>query len=366
MPGSNTKRMLRLYEQIAGSPLMFLTGLFQSPASNFYTSAEVEVDIIRSDEDIAIAVQDLSAGYRSNAEDIYTSKKFTPPVFKEKAGLDSNDLLKRAPGDNPYQSPAFRENLIDRMFRIMGKIERKIRRAVEQQASQVLQTGKCTLVDADGNAIYEVDYKPKASHFPDAGVAWGNSGDDKIGDLRALIDVIRADSLADPDRAIFGEDAWEVFISDEAVQKRLDVRRIDLGTVSPFVIRGQGGQYRGTLDLGNYKIDLWTYNGRYKDPQTGASTPYIDPDNVVIQASSGRLDATFGAIPHIGRLLGGQQFVSIPELPGRMSSAGAGIDLHTNVWLSEDGEQLFGGVGSRPLMVPTAIDSYGCLNTQPS
>ena len=90
---------------------------------------------------------------------------------------------------------------------------------------------------------------------------------------------------------------------------------------------------------------------------------YVSPEKVIVRSSTGRLDATFGAIPNIGTLMGAQATNLLPEMPGRVSNGEGGMDLFTNVWLSPDGEQLFGGAGARPLMIPTAIDTYGCLDT---
>lgn len=364
MSGNTTKRMIRAYQQMA-QPMLFLSGLFQSPPENFHTSEEVEIDIVRSDEDISIVIQDLSTGYRMNSEDLYTNKGFKPPIHKEAMPINSFDLLKRMPGQNPFQSPDFRANVILRMFNGMTKIERKIRRSIEVQASQVLQTGVVTLTDINGNALYTLDYKPKASHFPTAGTSWATAtGAQKLADINSLAEQIRNDGLADPDQLIMGVDAFENFISDADVQKRFDIRRIDLGTISAMEMRGNGGTFRGIVEIGNYRYDVWTYGGRYKDPQTGNKVQFVDPGKIIVRASSGRLDATFGAIPNIGSLMGGQASQLLPELPSRVSNAAGGMDLFTNAWLSADGEQLFGGVGARPLMIPTAIDTFGCLDTQ--
>ena len=363
MSGSNTTRMIRVYNQMA-QPMLFLSGFFQSPPENFHTTEEVEIDIVRSDEDISIVVQDLSTGYRMNSEDLYTNKGFKPPIHKEAMPINSHDLIKRMPGENPFEAPDFRANVITRLFNGMTKIERKIRRAVELQASQVMQTGIVTLTDINGVALYTLDYKPKATHFPTAGVSWASAtGAQKMADLTALGEIIRNDGLGDPDQLIFGIDAFENFISDSAVQNRLDNRRIELGGVAPET-RGNGATFQGWIRLGNYRYEMWTYAGRYKDPQTGNKLPYIDVGKIVMRDRQGRLDATFGAIPNIGALLGNQQTSLLPELPGRINNSAGGMDLFTNAWLSADGEQLFGGVGARPLMIPTAIDTYGCLDTQ--
>ena len=362
MSGSTTIRMLSAYIQMA-QPTLFLSGLFQSPPENFHTTEEVEIDIVRSDEDISIVIQDLSTGYRMNSEDLYTNKGFKPPIHKEALPINSFDLIKRMPGQDPFQSPDFRANVILRLFNGMTKVERKIRRSIELQASQVLQTGIVTLKNSNGVALYTLDYKPKATHFPTAGTTWGQVGADIAGDINALAEIIRNDGLADPDQIIMGVDAFEEFIKDSEIQKRYDNRRIDLGTIAPIEMRGNGGSFRGIVEIGNYRYDIWTYGGRFKDPQTGVKTQFVDKGKVIVRASSGRLDATFGAIPNIGALVGEQANRLLPELPSRIPNSDGGMDLFTNAWLTNDGEQLFGGVGARPLMIPTAIDTFGCLDT---
>lgn len=362
MSGTTTKRMLRVYESMAATT-MFLSGLFVSPPENFHTTEEVEIDIIRSDEDISIVVTDLSTGYRMNSDDLFTNKAFKPPIHKEKIALNAFDLLKRVPGDDPFQSPDFRASLINRMFRGMVKVERKIRRSMELQASQVLQTGTITLTDSAGVALYTLDFKPKSSHFPTAGTAWGTGGDDPLGDIEALAEQIRNDGLEDPDELIMGVDAFNAFIKNTEVREQLDNRRMETMRIVSMEKRGNGGTFRGVVEVGNYKFDIWTYGGRYKDPQTGNKIQFIDPSKVIVRSSTARLDATFGAIPNIGSLMGAQATRLLPELPARLSNDAGGMDLFTNVWLSDDGEQMFGGVGARPLMIPTAIDTYGCLET---
>ena len=74
MSDTTTKRMIAAYKQMA-APMMFLSGFFQSPVQNFYNSEEVEIDVVRSDEDISIVITDLSTGYRMNSADLYTRSK---------------------------------------------------------------------------------------------------------------------------------------------------------------------------------------------------------------------------------------------------------------------------------------------------
>ena len=128
-------------------------------------------------------------------------------------------------------------------------------------------------------------------------------------------------------------------------------------------VKGKCGRFRGVIQLGNNTFDVWTYSGRYIDPDTRVKVPFIDGGNVIVRSSQGRMDATFGAIPNISSLLGVNKRL-MSELPTRFSNQAGGVDLHTDIWLSQNGQTLYGGVGTRQLMIPTAIDTYGCLITQ--
>lgn len=363
MSGNTTTRMIAAYFQ-EGDVLPYFAGMFGLRPENIHSSEVVEIDIVRSEEDVSIVVQDLATGYRMNSGDLFTNKSFKPPIHKEAIPINAHELIKRQPGQDPFATPDFRANVILKMFSGMRKVQRKIVRAIELQASQVLQTGVVTLTDINGTALYTLDFKPKSSHFPTAGTSWATATlAQKIADLTSLCDKIRSDGLVSPDELTFGATAWENLLQTAGFLDRFDALRANLGTVTPMERRGGGGIYRGVIELGNYKLDVYTYDGRYKNPQTGVSTPFMAPGKIVARASSARLDATFGAIPNIGALLGASARL-LPELPARLSSTSAGMDLFTNVWMSADGESLFGGVGARPLMVPTAIDTFGCLNTQ--
>lgn len=362
MSTATTIRMLAAYLQMA-SPTMFLSGFFQSPPRNFHNSEDVEIDIVRGQEDVAVVLTDLSTGYRMNETDIFSNKRLKPPIFKEAVSISAFTLLDRVPGDTPFQDPSYRGNLIARMFSSVTQIEAKIRRSIEQQCAQVLQTGIITLSDSGGVDLYTLDYLPKAAHFPTTSNAWDGGGATIAPDISSLAEVIRGNGLADPNQLIMGINAFEAFIADADIQKRFDNRRINQGAIEPMAVNGEGGAFRGVVDIGNYKYDIWTYGGRFKDAQTGVSTQYLTPSSCIVRVSDARMDLTFGNIPNIGRELGVQALNLLPELPGRIRNVEGGLDLFLNAWLSPDGEQMFAGVGARPLAIPVAIDTFGNIDT---
>lgn len=358
MSDNLTTRMLDLYEQKA-APTMFLSSLFQTPPKNFYNSESVEIDVKRFSESVSIVIQDLSDGGRYNASDLYTNKRFIPPIHKEKGPLNAFDLIKREAGNTPFDDINFQAVASDRALTLIAEMSNKIRRAIELQASQVLQTATLSLKDENGNILYALDYKPKITHFPTAVVAWDQSSNTIMADIEALATVLRTDGQQTPDQLIMGSAAWEAFISDDAVQQRYDIRRYDLGTIAPVPMNSDAGTYMGTVRAGNYMFDVWTYNGFYEDPETLVVTPFLDPAKVIMRASVGRLDATYGNIPTFGNPAAG----ILPYMPPRLSSASLGSDIFTNAYLTETREQIIVSASSRPLLIPTAIDTFGCIAT---
>ena len=51
----------------------------------------------------------------------------------------------------------------------------------------------------------------------------------------------------------------------------------------------------------------------------------------------------------------------MPFLPSRMSSSESGLDLTLNAWIEPNGRSMKLEVGTRPLTIPTAIDTFGTL-----
>jgi hypothetical protein len=44
-----------------------------------------------------------------------------------------------------------------------------------------------------------------------------------------------------------------------------------------------------------------------------------------------------------------------------MALPGIGMDIITNAWVTQDGTSLMVSASARPLTIPTAIDTIGCM-----
>jgi len=356
MTDSLTRRMLTAYRQTTEVP-GFLSGFFTSPPRNFHNSEEVEIDILREDEDVAVAVHDITVGPRLNQASEYTNKRIKPPVFKEAGAVSAFELNKRQAGQDPFQDPDFQANAMMAAGDIARRLQAKVRRAVELEAAQVLQTGTCTLTDENGSAVYTIDFKPKTAHFANASGTWAAGANNPLADLEARADLIRQNGRAEAVRVIMGRAALTGFLANNDVRALLDNRRINLGGLQAPETRGAGGKFHGTISVGQNNLEIWSYTGQYKDPQTGVLTRYMADDKVIVMGD-GRLDLTWGNIP----LIGPPDSRVLPYLPRRVSDGERGMDMIMNAWLSDDRENLMVSVSARPLCIPTAIDTFGCMD----
>lgn len=350
--------MISGYMEEASAP-MFLSGFFMTPPENIHDTEKVTIDIERDDEDIAIVLQSISEGARENVDTKYVSKDYTPPIFDEKGTISSFTKMNREAGNNPFVNPDFAAAGVREAFRVFRKLERKIRRSIELMSSQVLQTGTITLTDSSGVGLYTLDYQAKATHMATVPVTWATDGStgDPLGDLEALATVVRRDGKRKPDRLIFGTSAMNRFLANAKVKEALQRDGNGLGQLAPEV-RGEGATFRGWIWIGHYRYEIWMYDAYYRNPVTSALTPYVSDDNIIMMCSDARLDLSYGSIPI---LVPPEQRV-MPYLPPRMSDGARGLDLTTNAWVSSDGKHVYVSAGTRPLVIPTAIDTFARLD----
>lgn len=362
MSDDSTKKMLAAYDQTA-SLSMFLSGRFRSRAEDFYDSETIEIDVMREGEAVAVPIASINTTPHKNEAPQFTNKEFRAPVLDEEFALNSFDLIKRVAGDDPFMNRSFLSRANTLAMRSMRLIENKIRRNIELQAAQILQTGMVTLIDSNADVVFEIDYLAKASHLRQVTSSWSNVAAPVVEDLDALGDAIRTDGQAEPTDICMGISAYKNFLNSDVINGAgfFDTRRANQGSIERMQTTSTGGKLRGTLDIGQYQYNLWTYDGRYDAPDTGLNTPFMNPNFVIMWVEGADLRATFGSIPQITApdprvrgILGGA---------GRVSSARRRMDLSRNVWTDARGRTVHFSAGTRPLLIPTAIDRIGSLNT---
>lgn len=348
----DTKVMLEAYEDMAPTPY-FLLG-FTKPV--FHNQEKVSWDVERDGQVIAPGIS-IAAGVNMNVSDIYSNKEIAPVLYNEGFQITPWELMGRDLGQDAFENNDFQKKAALRMMKGGSKVHKKVLRALNVQMSQILTTAKLSVKGTDGNEIYAVDYKPKASHFFNAGTAWSNTAANIYGDLETLCDLINVDGKLAPDMVIMGAKSFSGFMNNAALKEKFNFRRANEVEIFPLAKSG-GANRRGWIDIGSYKLEIWTYDATYQLVEGGTSYKYIPDAKVVVMSSKSVFKATYGSIP---KIVGPDPRIKF--VPGRMSSASAQFDATFSAWVAADGSSINASVGTRGLIVPVSIDTFGCIST---
>ena len=322
---------------------------------------KVAVDVVRGKTQLSVPLPGDGTGYRANSADIYTNNTYDFIQYGEDGNISSNELNDRLPGQSPTDAVNQIVNAEYLSMKLVGGIESKLRNSIEEQASQVLQTGLISLTDAAGNVVASADFKPKASHFPTVSSPWTGASD-KITDLATLATQIFRDGKQRVTDLIFGSAAFLNFINDSAVQALFDNRRYELGEISP--IAQAGGTYQGRIAIVDNNVRVWTYDGFRENVQTNVAESYIDTNKVILLSEASRFEGFFQLKTDIAEVYGSPASMQILDrIPQNIVNTGGNIGLNLRAGFDRRANNAWVRVEMGALMVPVSIDTYGCLTT---
>jgi len=353
------QKMLDVYRQkrVAFS---YLSSMFKTKPGDITDSEYIEWDTVRSGEEIAPVITNIGAGSNMNSQEIFTNKSVKPPVFSESEPFNAFDLMKRQPGDTVYETGAAQAaaKLSNKIMESWDKLTEKIKRTIELQAAQILQTGTITLYNSANVAAYTLDYKPKTAHIATTAISWSAGNATIIADIETMCDLVRDNGQVDVTRMIMGKAAFKNALANTAFAALFDKDGFNLGMLDPQK-RGMGEKYQGFVNIGAYRIEIYTYNASYID-LGGTRRNYILDDNVIFLPDEADLDfrKCFGGIPQIVAV--DPRFASY--LPGRVTIGGA-FDFRPRIFVDSKEDTLFTEIKSRPLLIPRSIDRFACLDT---
>ena len=342
----------------------FLSSFFKVTPESFTDATEIEIDLSRSGEEIAPVVTNLSTGAVSIVEDAFDAAKVPFPVYALDKPVNISELMVRQPGENAYDDVKvdWLGHLANRLVIGFTKMTSMIKRSIELQAAQVLQTGTISLTNEKGDVAYTLDLKAKLTHFPTVTKSWGTSGDDPLADIASLADVIRADGYADVRNLIMDDKSFDNFLKNEKVLERLKTDGLRIGALNPGLV-GKGAKYYGYIHVGSYLLDIWVYSATYNEFGSRKAKKYLEDNKVIFLPDLDALDfrRIFGGIPMVRP----ESSTAFDQLFGASKVTIEGeYDFKARVYWDEKPETYTGEIKSRPLCLPVSIDRFGCLTTK--
>jgi|GEM_PF-4006666 hypothetical protein len=359
------KMMFVAYDDIEVSvPYEFLSSYFGKNADEELVGSveAIDIDIRRDYEQVAVdVIRGAGAGTgKDNLLDRYSTKEFTPPLYWEETPITAAMINKRLPGRSPFQPTNAMEAFAQLGVKAQIEQTRKIRRAIEWQASQIFLNGSITWLS--GGATQNIVFNRKSTHAVTPGTSWSNAAATPLNDVQGLCDAIRQDSHIAPDTIIMGETTVLDFLATTQIKNYLGLWRLYPGDVTPKNAPA-GAVFWGRIAFGSYMLNLYTYPQFYQtvtfNPSTGlnsvASSPYVTATSAIVFNSTARLVKAWGAVevlPYYEDVYRMQGLPAIPDMVQRKFVPFA-YDLPPATSRV--------GVQSAPLLIPVAIDTIGVL-----
>ncbi|MEQ8168544.1 MAG: major capsid protein [Candidatus Eremiobacterota bacterium] len=202
------------------------------------------------------------------SKDVHDIKSVAFPKIRLKSKYTGLDLEKTSI-NNPviYVDSTPQQQMIADINDQQQKLKDMCNLRKEWMCAKLLTAGGFTY-SHDG-VYYKVDYGRDTDNVFDVNTDWGTNGATPLKDFRSGYELCRTQGSSGVGRiAVFGSNAYDLFMEDETVLAKLDTLNLKMGTIEPVA----GEQYFGRIN----GVDCYVYSDNDTD-----GNPFI-PANAVV------------------------------------------------------------------------------------
>jgi len=327
------------------SPAGLITALFFA-LNKFSETKYVDVVVTKGGRKLAPYVSP-SIGGKVMRKEGGTVSVYEPPLLKPKFVTDANSILDQQAiffGDGMDAS----ERAVEQLLKDEQDIKDSVYRTKEAQAISLVTTGKFM---AKGEGVEEeFDYGMDANNIEvlTGTSLWTDAASTPLTDLsKWRTEIFKATGKA-PNACVMGTDVAAAFMSHSKVIDAFDTRNITIGELRPApMLDEDGNELGGVTYIGKITqlgLDVYSYVDFFEDEADVVQDLY--PVNKLVM---GRTNAgghfAHGAITD-KKELGTELFVG---------------EIFVKSWQENDPDDEFILGKSRPLAIPSDIDSFKCV-----
>ena len=280
---TDTAVLLAAYKE-QKAPNTFLQSRY-FPDGTVFTTAQVLVEYKDGNQKLAPFVSPEVGGkvVRRNG---YEANAYKPAFIAPKRALTIDNLTQKGFGEALYGELTPAERDVKITADDLTEMDEMIVRRHEQMCAQVLQENALTMNHyGDDNKLVETK---KIEYFNGVNEAvytssakWNTADADIVGEVAAIAKILTKRGLPATD-VILGSEAADAFLNNEKIQKLLDNRNYNIGTVDPTENFPEA-TFLGVINCKGRKMNFIQYDATYED-ENGADTPYINPKDIIVTA----------------------------------------------------------------------------------
>lgn len=321
-----TLRLIQAVEGINPADSFLRNRYFPSNgAADIFNSDKVLAEYKDGDLRLAPVVVPRSGGVTLTRRGTQMAE-LEPPTIAPKRMLTIDDIKARGFGESLYGDKTPQERAQILITSDLADLDKSCTRREEWMAAEVMRSNGC-IMEAMGDDADECD--PYEIHFYDDAVGnqaiytaqdkWSSSAAGIIDDLAAAADMLTSRGLPAED-FVCAPDVANAIVMDETIQKLLDNRRIEIGSVTPK-LTSPGAAVVCQLNVYGLILNIISYNRKYTD-ETGRMKQYI-PVGTGIMTAPGAGHTVYGAVTQVEQADGEFHTYANARVPQYISDANA-------------------------------------------
>lgn len=334
-----TQTMLRAIEKMMPVHTFFVSTFFPTPETS--VTEDVLLDYKKGKRKMAPFVAPRVGGITMDRQG-YRTDKYTAPKIAPQRPITVDDLVIRGMGENLFSQRTPAQRQAELLGKDIAEFDTMIVRRLEWMIRELMFTGTITMkgfIDkTDSNYVEQVLNYQFTNKETLAGAAkWDQGTSTKYADLKRWRKEVIKKSGRAPTMVVFGETAGDLFMKDEEILKKVDLKNALLAQINP-IVKDDALTYIGRLpELG---LDLYTYNEWFLD-DAGVEQPMVPDDHVLM------------ARPNIGQVLYG----AITQMENGQFVTYEGNRIPKS-WADEGNDVRWIRLSSRPVPKPEDVDDW--------
>ncbi|WP_368750146.1 major capsid protein [Klebsiella aerogenes] len=260
-----------------------------------FPSEEVFLDKIPGDVPMAVYCAPLVTGKVDHSRGAKTFS-FKPGYTKSKHTVNSGQVIKRRPGENPAAPMTPEERRSALVMQNLQDEELSISQLEEYQAVQMILYGKYELTSENyPTQLIDMQRNPANNIIQSGSTAWSAQDPDTY-DPTTDIDSYADLASGAVDIMVLDGEAWKTLNSFKRFREKLDTRRGSKSTLETALKDlGEVVSWKGYYG----DVAIVVYKGQYIDPKTNAKTKYMPVNMMVLGNTQSRGLRTYGMIQDI-------------------------------------------------------------------
>ncbi|MCL1866615.1 MAG: major capsid protein [Oscillospiraceae bacterium] len=292
----STYHMIALIEEITPITTFFKDRYFPTAESDIFASDKVLTEYRKGDRKMAAFVAP-GVGDISIDRGGYEINEYQPAYIAPSRILTLDDLKQRGFGEALFSNQTQAQRAARIVLQDLSDLEDRITRREEWMCVQTMINNACEMqeyVDSKtkGDILRVRFYDKESEHVYIVSKPWNSDDGDFFGDVKAMCRMLSKRGLRAVD-LVLGSQVADVISNIPKVQKLLDNRNMEYGSLSPELTSHPGVAFMGTLNFGGFKLNLLEVTHGYVD-DSGVEKPYFPATAAMVTA------------PDCGRLMYGQ------------------------------------------------------------